>query len=179
MMNVNPSIVRVGVVSLLLLVVTAGLAVDFNRHKNPPLAPARPPARQEQAAPTAIATAATPAPPAAPSIPPVVTVTFAPLPADATVIPDDYLLKLSGMVNLANARDETPDKAQWRQATTVAEHLQAGPCDCEQRNWLHHFVEMGTAVESDDKFRYYELADLMRTLGRNDAQAMALSHQPK
>ena len=101
-----------------------------------------------------------------------------PLPTDATSVPDEDLLKLSGLVDLANARYQHPDKARWAQAIPVAQNLLSGPCDCEQRNWLNHFVEMGNDALSNSNDSYYEHANLMVTLGRNDKDAMAMSHHP-
>jgi hypothetical protein len=101
-----------------------------------------------------------------------------PLPANATSIPDDRLLHLSTLVNLAGARDQQPEKNQWTQALPVAQKLLDGPCDCAQRIWLKHFVEMGNYALSDSTGQYHETAKLMATLGRNDGEAMALSHKP-
>ena len=106
--------------------------------------------------------------------PPVVPA-LAPLPANATFIPDEYLERLSTMVNLAGARDHAPDKTLWAQALPVAQKLMDGPCDCAQKVWLKHFIEMGDFALSDSATQYHETANLISTLGRNDAQAMALS----
>ena len=102
---------------------------------------------------------------------------ISPLPADAVSVPDDDLLRLCALVDLANAANHPPDKEGWKQAIPIAERLQQGPCDCEQRNWLHHFVETGNSALSDSADQYAENAQLMLTLARNDKQAMALSHK--
>lgn len=101
-----------------------------------------------------------------------------PLPANATSVPDANLLQLGRMVNLASARDQQPDKNQWTRAVSVAEKLLEGPCDCAQRVWLKHFVEMGNYAISDSNGEYHETAMLMATLGRNNREAMALSQKP-
>jgi len=107
---------------------------------------------------------------------PVASEQIAVIPANATSIPDASLYRLSMMVNLAEARDHRPDKAQWEQAVVIAGKLLEGPCDCEQKNWLKHFVEMGNyALSNSDE--YYKSAQLMATLPRNDNEAMALSHK--
>ena len=103
--------------------------------------------------------------------------TIAPLPANATAVPDEDLLKLSGMVRLANARYARPDKARWNLAIPIAQQLLTGPCDCEQRNWLNHFVAMGNDAIANSDNRYHEEAQLLATLGRNDQDAMARRHQ--
>ena len=79
------------------------------------------------------------------------------------------------MVNLAGARDQTPDKNQWTQALPIAQKLMDGPCDCAQKVWLKHFIEMGNYALTDSIDQYRETGGLMATLGRNDTQAMALS----
>jgi hypothetical protein len=100
-----------------------------------------------------------------------------PLPANATFIPDGNLQQLSMMVNLASAVNQQPDKTRWTEAVTVAQKLLNGPCDCAQRVWLKHFVEMGNYALSDSTDQYRDTAKLMATLGRNDTEAMALSRK--
>ena len=118
---------------------------------------------------------------ASPSAEPVATalspVSIPPLPTNATSVPDDDLLRLSALVDLASAADRPPNKDGWRQAISIAEQLQQGPCDCEQRNWLHHFVETGNSALGGSSSDYAENAQLMLTLARNDKQAMALGHK--
>ena len=97
------------------------------------------------------------------------------LPANATSVPDDNILTLARFVDLPNSAEHHPDKKRWSQAITAAEKLAQGPCDCAQRNWLTHFIEMGNFALSDSESDYRESAKLMATLGRNDEHAMALS----
>ena len=102
------------------------------------------------------------------------------LPANATTVPPESLTQLSVMVNLSDARNQEPNKAQWSQALPAAKKLLEGPCDCAQRIWLTHFVEMGDyAVSGSGSANdYRETAKLMTTLGRSDDEAMALSKKP-
>ncbi len=93
-----------------------------------------------------------------------------PLPANAASVPDADLLKLSAMVNLPNADERHIDKNQWAAAVPIAEQLVQGPCDCEQRNWLNHFIEMGNDASPGSDDAYYKLAVLMRKMARNDQQ---------
>ena len=102
---------------------------------------------------------------------------IAPLPANAASIPDEDLLKLSAMIDLASARDRDPDKKRWAQALPIAQMLLQGPCDCEQRNWLNHFVEAGNDALTDATDRFHEHVWLVSNLARNDSQAMAMSHK--
>ena len=96
---------------------------------------------------------------------------------DSTSIPDEYLLRLSAMVDLPEATKHPPDKNRWRLAIMAAGKLLEGPCDCAQRNWLVRFVEMGNAALSDSGGQYRDSAILIASLGRNDEQAMARSQQ--
>ena len=80
------------------------------------------------------------------------------------------------MVDLANAADRPPDKEKWQQALVIADKLQQGPCDCEQRNWLHHFIETGNSALTAPA-DYAENVQLMLKLARNDKQAMIISHK--
>lgn len=102
-----------------------------------------------------------------------------PLPVGAAAVPDEYLLKLSGVVGIDEVWNQEPDRARWAAAIPVAEKLLQGPCDCEQRNWLKHFVEMGDSAVSGDDTNYYQLARVMAQLSRNDSQAMAANRRPK
>lgn len=90
-------------------------------------------------------------------------------------IPDKYLEQLSIVVNLAGAREQAPDKNVWKAVLPAAQKLMDGPCDCAQKVWLKHFIEMGNYALSDSDIQYHETASLLATLGRNDDQAMALS----
>ena len=60
----------------------------------------------------------------------------------------------------------------------MAQKFSVGLCDCEQRNWLNHFIEMGNAALANADDDYCVDADLMAILGRNDKDAMAISHRP-
>lgn len=119
--------------------------------------------------------AAAPVPPALDAA--TATAGIEPLPAEEPYIPDQSLLRLCSMVNIANAVNEPPNKTGWQQALPIAEQLLASPCDCAQRNWLKHFVEMGDHALASEEREYNESAQLMATLGRNNAQAVALSKE--
>ena len=103
-----------------------------------------------------------------------------PLPPDAKSVPDERLLRLAGMVDLANARYAHPDKKQWSAAMPLAVNLMTGPCDCGQRNWLAHYVEMGSFALSDSRHQYQASAELMATLAlENDDRALATDEADK
>ena len=96
--------------------------------------------------------------------------TIPPLPSDATSVPDADLLKLSAIVNLPNAEERHIDKKQWNRALPIAQRLAQGPCDCEQRNWLVQFIQMGNDALAGSEQDYYRLAGVMRKTARNDKQ---------
>ena len=96
-------------------------------------------------------------------------------PANGGTVPDQALLKLCAMVNIANAVNEAPDKNKWQEALPIAEKLLDYPCDCAQRNWLSHFVELGNDALHGSEQEYNTAAQVLTTLGRNNAQAVALS----
>lgn len=93
-----------------------------------------------------------------------------PLPANATHVPDEYLLKLANMVRLTNADEHLIDKERWGRALPIAERLVQAPCDCEQRNWLNHFISMGNDALAGMDEDYYRTAVLMQKMARNDQQ---------
>ncbi len=81
---------------------------------------------------------------------------------------DNYLLKLEGMVDLANARYGTPDRENWQQALPVAKVLEEGMCDCAQRNWLNQFIATGEAGLSGDLATYHQQGETMAGIGRHN-----------
>lgn len=89
---------------------------------------------------------------------------------NAKTVPDQALLRLSGMVNIGNSLNALPDKEAWGCALPVARKMMNLPCDCGQRNWLSHFVEMGDYALADSENEYLDSARLMLALGRNNAQ---------
>ena len=101
------------------------------------------------------------------------------LPANAPMIPEKYIDQLSQAVNLAAAPVQPPDKAEWTRALPYAQKLMDGPCDCAQKVWLKHFIEMGNYALADSSSDYHQTASLLVTLGRNDDEAMELSKKAK
>ncbi len=81
---------------------------------------------------------------------------------------DNYLLKLEGMVDLANARYGTPDRENWQQALPIARVLEEGMCDCAQRNWLNQFIATGEAGLTGDLATYHQQGETMAGIGRHN-----------
>jgi hypothetical protein len=99
------------------------------------------------------------------------------VPANAVAVPDKNLLQLAKMVDLPNAAGHPADKPQWAQAASAARKLLGGPCDCDQRNWLNHFVETASYALSGSSAEYDDSAKLLSTLGRNNDQSAAMRRQ--
>ena len=81
---------------------------------------------------------------------------------------DNYLLKLEGMVDLANARYGEPDHDTWQQALPIAKVLEEGMCDCAQRNWLNQFIATGKAGLAGDLTAYHQQGETMAGIGRHN-----------
>jgi hypothetical protein len=80
------------------------------------------------------------------------------------------LKNLALQVNLTNIKASASDKEQWQKAIPKAQELLSGACDCEQRNWLTHFVEAGNdAVSGDNQFE--DTAKFLATLPHDDSEA--------
>ena len=81
---------------------------------------------------------------------------------------DNYLLKLEGMVEVANAPYGEPDKASWERALPVAKILEQGMCDCAQRNWLNQFIVLGEVGLTGDRDQYHQQGKVMASIMRYD-----------
>ena len=79
---------------------------------------------------------------------------------------------LAARVHLKNASLADVDKNQWKIALVRAQQfLQGGACDCEERNWLNHFVETGNQALSGAK-EYQDSAKFLAALPKNDEEGM-------
>jgi hypothetical protein len=81
------------------------------------------------------------------------------------------LSNLAAAVHLKSATLADIDKNQWKTALPKAKQLLNGACDCEERNWLNHFVETGNEALSSDK-EYEPSAKFLLTLPKNDEEAV-------
>jgi hypothetical protein len=61
----------------------------------------------------------------------------------AYIVQDSDLQKLVTAIDFKSGPSSDLVKAQWAKELLVANHLVHGVCDCEQRNWLNHFIETG------------------------------------
>jgi hypothetical protein len=80
------------------------------------------------------------------------------------------LRDLAHQVNLKNTDLADVDKDQWKQALPKAQKLLGGACDCEQRNWLTHFIETGGYAISGST-QYQDSAKFLSTLPKDDQEA--------
>jgi hypothetical protein len=135
------------------------------------------------ATPQTVATAPAPAPepvavePAAPDaslklsppaiLPVVPTIQAVPLQPTGILVNNSDLDQLAAAVNLDRAGAGGVSKEVWIRETPVAEKLLQGLCDCDQRNWLKHFVKTGdyAIAGSED---YYSSVQLLAQMRRSD-----------
>jgi hypothetical protein len=112
-----------------------------------------------------------PVPDASPA--PKTEVTFSTLsPAAALPVQDSDLQKLAAAVKLGQTNTGDVGKDVWAQETPVAEKLLQGLCDCDQRNWLTHFVKTGHDAISGSQ-DYYQSVQLLAQLRVSNQQASA------
>ena len=89
----------------------------------------------------------------------------------ANAVSTTDLSNLAAAVHLKNASLAGIDKDQWKTSLPKAQKLLQGACDCEERNWLNHFVEAGNQALAGDK-AYEASAKFLLTLPKNDEEAM-------
>ncbi len=118
--------------------------------------------------PVSIASSPSPLPLSAPT-PVTLTMISTSITPPASTVQNADLKHLAALVNLKRAKQERPDKTQWKQAIPAAQQLLLGTCDCEQRNWLKQFITMGDHALSNSK-DYYASAQLMDRLPLNDQE---------
>lgn len=118
------------------------------------------PALAVSAAPQTVV-AATPAPPSV-----IPTAPTAP-PSTGVVVQNSDIDQLANAVKLGTSNSGTVSKEVWARETPVAEKLLNGMCDCDQRNWLKHFVQTGNEAINGSE-NYYQSVQLLATLRRSD-----------
>ncbi len=82
--------------------------------------------------------------------------------------------QLENLAESVHLKNLSTDRDQWKRALPKAQHLLQGACDCEQRNWLNHFVETGNEALNGSN-DYQQSAKFLLTLPKNDKEAT--SHQ--
>ena len=85
---------------------------------------------------------------------------------------DSDLVQLAAAVKLSGTNTGDVSREVWARETPIAQRLLHGLCDCDQRNWLNHFVKTGNEAlsGSDD---YYQSVQLLAKLRRNDQELSA------
>jgi len=127
-------------------------------------------------APVAAAPAPIPAAPSAPQQPAAATSTPAsatpaaqsPVIGSAVTVQDSDIAQLASAVKLGTPTAGSISKEVWARETPVAEKLLNGLCDCDQRNWLKHFVQTGNEAISGSE-NYYQSVQVLGTLRRSNA----------
>jgi len=72
--------------------------------------------------------------------------------------------QLADAVKLGQPAGGDVSKAVWAQETPIAQKMLQGECDCDQRNWLNHFVKTGNyaMTGSEDYFQSVQLLSQLR-----------------
>ena len=84
-------------------------------------------------------------------------------PDAAVTVQDSDLQKLAAAVKLGAVNTGDVSKNVWAQQTPMAEKLLRGMCDCDQRNWLNHFVKTGHDAISGSQ-DYYQSVQVLAQL---------------
>jgi hypothetical protein len=94
---------------------------------------------------------------------------LAPVSSQPTGIPvtSDDINRLAVAVNLGSENTGDVRREVWAKETPVAEQLLNGMCDCDQRNWLKHFVETGKEAVSGSE-NYHQSIQTLATLRRGN-----------
>lgn len=101
-------------------------------------------------------------------------VPVAPVPSSAeitTVMPDSVLdSDLAGLADAVklNQLSAGVGKEVWAQQIPVAQKLLEGSCDCDQRNWLKHFIQTGQFAMTGSN-QYMKSVRLLAKLRRSNA----------
>jgi hypothetical protein len=81
---------------------------------------------------------------------------------------DSDLAKLAAAVKLSPLSTGDVSKDVWIREVPIAQKLLTGMCDCDQRNWLKHFVETGQEAIAGSN-HYPESIQLLATLRRGNS----------
>jgi hypothetical protein len=98
-------------------------------------------------------------------------------PAVPYTVLDSDLANLAAAVKLSSTSTGDVGKDVWAREVPVAQRLLTGMCDCDQRNWLKHFVETGQeAISGSNHFpeSVQLLAQLRR--GNNELTSVQAAH---
>ncbi|MEJ0000141.1 MAG: hypothetical protein WDO13_13810 [Verrucomicrobiota bacterium] len=83
------------------------------------------------------------------------------------IVLDTDLAKLAAAVKLGGSATGDVSKDVWARQIPVAQKLLKKMCDCDQRNWLNHFVQTGQEAVSGSH-HYPESVQLLAKLRRSD-----------
>jgi hypothetical protein len=87
--------------------------------------------------------------------------------AVAVTVDDSDLAALAAAVKLGASSTGDVSRDVWAQQLPVAQRLLKGMCDCDQRNWLVHFVQAGQEALSGSS-HFPESIQLLTTLRRGN-----------
>jgi hypothetical protein len=125
-----------------------------------------------------VVTTADPTPAAAPALQPRVAADPTPRAASPALpnaahdtgvtVQDSDIAQLADAVKLGRTNSGAVSKEVWVRETPIAQRLLNGLCDCDQRNWLKHFVQTGNEAINGSE-NYYQSVQLLATLRRSNA----------
>jgi hypothetical protein len=93
-------------------------------------------------------------------------------PAAPVSVQNSDIDSLAAAVKLGEPNAGGVGKEVWARETPVAEKLLQGLCDCDQRNWLKHFVKAGNEALSGSE-NYYQSIQELAKLRRSDQDLTA------
>jgi hypothetical protein len=94
-------------------------------------------------------------------------------PSNPVAVQRSDINKLAAAVKLGT--NQSVNKDVWVRETPVAAKLENAMCDCDQRNWLKHFVETGNDAISGSP-HFDESLHLLATLRKDDGDLAQAPH---
>jgi hypothetical protein len=96
-----------------------------------------------------------------------------PVASAGTVVGMDDINRLASAVHLGDASAGV-SKDVWATQLPVAQRLLDGMCDCDQRNWLNHFVQAGQEAVAGSQ-HYYQSIQVLAKLRRGNSDLASAS----
>ncbi len=88
------------------------------------------------------------------------------------IVLDSDLAALAAAVKLGTASAGRVSKAVWAQEVPIAQKFLGDMCDCDQRNWLKHFIQTGQEGLSGSN-QYLQSVQLLGKLRRGNSALMS------
>jgi hypothetical protein len=88
-------------------------------------------------------------------------------PALSNTLLDSGIASLAAAIRLGKAPANDVSKDVWVRELPIAQKLLGGDCDCDQRNWLKHYIQTGQEAVSGST-RYPQSLQMLATLRRSN-----------